>query len=75
MAEYWFRKRRGLISKDLGWGWIPISKEGWIVTIIFAGSLLWLINKKGFNLLGFAGLLVLFAFVADKKTKDKVVFK
>ena len=31
MAKYWFRKRRGLLSPDLGIGWVPISKEGWIV--------------------------------------------
>lgn len=27
--KYWFRKRRGLFSPDLGWGWTPISWEGW----------------------------------------------
>lgn len=31
MSKYWFRKRRGLFTKDLGWGWIPISWEGWAV--------------------------------------------
>ena len=35
MTKYWFRKRRGLLSPDLGWGWVPISKEGWFVVIAF----------------------------------------
>lgn len=29
MNKYWFRKRQGLKSKDLGWGWVPITWEGW----------------------------------------------
>lgn len=44
MNKYWFRKRRGLLTKDLGWGWIPISWEGW-VTI---ASALALIVASGF---------------------------
>ncbi len=35
MAKYWFRKRRGLLTKDLGWCWIPISWEGWFVMLFF----------------------------------------
>ena len=34
MADYWFRKRKGLFSRDLGWGWTPISREGWLFVII-----------------------------------------
>ena len=30
MEKYWFRKRRGLFTKDFGWGWMPISREGWL---------------------------------------------
>ena len=33
MSQYWFRKRRGLFSRDLGWGWTPISLEGWLVVL------------------------------------------
>ncbi len=33
MNKYWFRKRRGLFSKDLGWGWVPITWEGWAVVL------------------------------------------
>lgn len=37
MNKYWFRKRRGLLTKDLGWGWIPISWEGWVtIGVAFA---------------------------------------
>ena len=35
MNKYWFRRREGLFSKDLGWGYIPISIEGWISVIVF----------------------------------------
>jgi hypothetical protein len=35
MSKYWFRKRKGLFTKDLGWGWVPISWEGGVVIIIF----------------------------------------
>ena len=44
MNKYWFRKRAGLKSKDLGWGWVPVSWEGWLVVVlmiagVFADSL------------------------------------
>lgn len=35
MNKYWFRKRQGLKSKDLGWGWVPISWEGWTLVLLF----------------------------------------
>lgn len=35
MNKYWFRKRRGLWSKDLGWGWMPITWEGYVVVGLF----------------------------------------
>ena len=30
MKKYWFRKRMGLFTKDMGYGWVPITKGGWI---------------------------------------------
>ncbi len=33
MSKYWFRKRQGLMSKDMGYGWIPITIEGWLVIV------------------------------------------
>jgi hypothetical protein len=33
--KYWFRKRRGLFSPDLGWGWVPITREGWLVVLAY----------------------------------------
>lgn len=35
--NYWFRYRRGLMSKDLGYGFVPISWQGWIVVSFFVG--------------------------------------
>lgn len=31
MSKYWFRKREGLQSKDRGYGWVPITWQGWLV--------------------------------------------
>lgn len=77
----WFRKRKGLMTKDLGYGYIPIKWQGWIVLII------WLILVFGaafyFNLLGKAASLqnglkfigvfvvvtVIFVLIAMKKTE------
>lgn len=33
--KFWFRKRRGLFSKDLGYGWIPISWQGNVTILLF----------------------------------------
>ena len=38
MNKYWFRKRAGLKSKDLGWGWVPVSWEGWLVVVLMVAS-------------------------------------
>jgi len=35
MNKYWFRKRRGLFTWDMGWGWIPISWEGWLLLAMY----------------------------------------
>lgn len=46
MAKYWFRKRKGLLTKDLGWGWIPISWQGWLVVavmlLVIIGSIIFI---------------------------------
>jgi len=46
MNKYWFRKRRGIKSKDAGWGWVPITWEGWLT--LFA--LFVLIGIVGFGM-------------------------
>jgi len=46
--KFWFRKRKGILSKDLGYGWIPISYEGYITTFLFI-----LINFLGIIYSGF----------------------
>jgi hypothetical protein len=77
MNKYWFRKRRGIKSKDLGWGWVPISWEGWLVLL----ALFVLIGIVGFGMSIFSdevtivdvllflvvsGMLVFFAAVVSK---------
>ena len=34
MADSWFRRRKGLFTKDMGYGYMPINKEG-VFLIIF----------------------------------------
>ena len=48
MNKYWFRKRQGLKSRDLGWGWTPVSWEGWVLV----GLLLLLITISAALLIG-----------------------
>jgi hypothetical protein len=79
MKKFWFRKRRGLFSKDLGYGWIPISKEGYIVVFLFL-----LVNVLGIFyfkfpyaensitkfLITFITSIILFSIIAKFKTKN-----
>jgi len=83
MTKYWFRKRKGLFKKsdsplgfDLGWGWVPISWEGWLTVIGFV-LVVWVLflSKSGWDWIQFIIGLIVFAFIADLKTEEKVVFK
>jgi hypothetical protein len=79
--RYWFRKRRGIKSKDLGWGWVPISWEGWIVVLefIFLISLfawyfdLWMPSattaKAVYFLISLISLMFVFSLIAMIRTK------
>ena len=85
MNKYWFKKRKGFFSKDLGWGWIPISWEGWLMILIFACLII--LSVYYFNLasatiwqgLSFLFTLIviifIFGYIADKKSSDPVIFK
>jgi hypothetical protein len=33
--KYWFRKRNGLFSQDMGYGWIPITWQGYLMVLLF----------------------------------------
>lgn len=37
MSKYWFRKRKGIMTKDMGYGWVPISWQGYAVIIATFG--------------------------------------
>jgi len=81
MNKYWFRKRQGLKSKDLGWGWIPITWEGWLAVLLFfaliaiLGYILDIFSSEvsvaqGFTFLaGLLVLLILASFISRSKTK------
>lgn len=77
---YWFKKRRW------GWGWTPISIEGWVLTLVLViGLFMYISVYKALNLTDninnirvwgvFIVSIIVFAYIADKKTQDKVLFK
>jgi len=76
VAKYWFRKRRGLFSGDLGWGWVPISWQGWSITsaLIYALYIQYKTYPNQFIIWLLVDILV-FAFVADANSEEKVLFK
>lgn len=39
MNKHWFHKQDGLWSKEHGWGWWPISWEGWVFIVLFVALL------------------------------------
>lgn len=69
------------MSKDLGWGWVPISWEGWaVIAISFVGILAAMLFSgvmdvnftvgKGIQLLiSLLLVIALAAFVSSRKTK------
>jgi hypothetical protein len=78
MNKYWFRKRCGIKSKDVGWGWAPISWEGWLTLFALFG----LIGIIGFGMSVFSdevtitdvllflivsGILVFYAAIVSKR--------
>jgi hypothetical protein len=77
MTKYWFRRRKGLFSKDLGWGWIPISIEGWLVIVatlaIIVGSFFLLGVRNGDYIrgLGFLGLIIVLILVSGAISEYK----
>ncbi|MFA4960070.1 MAG: hypothetical protein WC548_00200 [Candidatus Pacearchaeota archaeon] len=76
----WFRKRNGIFSKDIGYGWIPITWQGYILLIIFLAinffSVFYFDIPKGNldSILSFFVVLFLsifiFIVIATKKTNN-----
>ena len=78
VGKPWFRKRRGLFSKDSGWGWIPISLGGWISLILLISlnvfsAYYFDIDMVEGNFLAFGSVFLLsifvFLIIAAKKTR------
>jgi hypothetical protein len=79
MVKYWFRKRRGLFTRDLGWGYRPVSIEGWIsilVLVLLIVLLMFVFDLKnssfvdGFGFLASVlALLIIFHRFAKNKTR------
>ncbi len=74
MKEYWFR------PKSYGYGFCPISREGWLATIVFVGFLFLSAYVNGFftsevgakNGFGFLLNLFIFSGIFTVVFKDKV---
>ena len=77
MNKYWFRTRKGIKSKDLGWGFIPISWEGVVAYILLFALVI--LSGIYFNILrattlqGFYFLFIILAlmFVFSSLVKAK----
>jgi len=81
MNKYWFRKRKGLKSIDVGWGWIPVSWEGWlslilIVILVFLFAAVLNITSGGaslsqvlFFVAGLAVIVVVASLLSRSKTQ------
>ncbi len=76
MNKYWFRKRRGLFSKDLGYGWVPITLEGGVsVTVFILIIIVFAVYFEIFNqnirewdfVIYLFSLIALFSLVCHKK--------
>lgn len=58
--KYWFRKRKGLKSRDMGYGWVPISWEGWL--------------SVGFLVLGILGIMMYFGVFNEQPVIAEIQF-
>ena len=78
--KYWFRRRAGLKSRDLGYGYVPVSWEGWIIVLffilVFAGLVFYFINYIGDSLdsgiwltVSLAATIVAMVLVCEMKVK------
>jgi hypothetical protein len=84
-GKYWFRKRKGIFSKDLGYGWVPITWQGCLIIIIVIGLAIFsamyfdlmhadISSGLGF-LLSLIILMLALSNLADKKTEKPFIFK
>ncbi len=82
MNKFWFRSRKGIKSKDVGWGLVPISWEGVLMGIVLfilvALSAFYFdlanatLSQGLYFLITLLVLLVMFSLIARKKTKNQV---
>lgn len=80
MTKYWFKPR-----KRFGYGWTPVSWEGIMMTIVLLVLIILAVAffdlqhataKQGFRFLAtLIILLVIFSYIANKKTKEPLLFK
>ena len=75
----WFRRRKGLFTKDLGWGYMPISWEGGltiaVLLILIVGSVIYFQNNAIANLISLAVLIVIAILISDYTCDAPYIFK
>ncbi|MFA5071658.1 MAG: hypothetical protein WC511_04855 [Candidatus Pacearchaeota archaeon] len=76
--KIWFRKRKGIFSKDLGYGWVPVSWEGNIMILLFilvnvVGDIYFGFPYKENSIINFmitlVASIIIFSIIAKYKTK------
>jgi hypothetical protein len=55
MSKLWFKR------KTYGWGWVPVSIEGWLVVFVYAIFIWWLFKDADTHLDFSIGTLIWFA--------------
>ncbi len=81
MSTHWFK------PKTYGWGFIPVSWEGWLMTLALVGVLLMSAKTNGFFtenvteyqvmrfLLDLLFIIGVFSYFAEKKTKGTLKWR
>ena len=82
MSKHWF------IPKRFGWGFVPVSVEGWLMTLVLIGVIILISWKNSFFtetgptgwqalyfLIDTAIATAIFSFIAAKKTKGKLKWR
>ena len=72
MKKFWFK------NKDYGWGWVPASREGWLVLLVYVAGIIgaaflfdWKTEQSIYRFVGIELLLTAALIVICYKTGEK----
>lgn len=79
MSKYWFK------PKTYGWGFVPVTWEGWMATLVLIGFILLALLSNGFYseegptvkealqlILDLAFITVIATMIFDRKTEEEL---